>query len=162
MDQAELADADLNEEIERTLALMEPRFTAGITLERNYGEIPKVRCYPAQLNQVFMNLVMNACDALDGPGMVQVSTRRISDGVILDFADDGPGIPDALLGRIFEPFFTTKPVGQGTGLGLSISHGIVERHGGRMEVESGPDGTIFRIHLPLVAKPRDEGAAARD
>ncbi|MCP5059859.1 MAG: GAF domain-containing protein [bacterium] len=156
MDQAEIADANLNEEIERTLALMEPRFTDGITLEREFGKLPKVRCYPAQLNQVFMNLVMNACDALDGEGTVRIVTRSIPDGVILEFSDDGAGIPDDVLGRIFEPFFTTKPVGQGTGLGLSISHGIVERHGGTLDVETDPDGTLFRIHLPLVAKASEE------
>ncbi|MCP3985564.1 MAG: GAF domain-containing protein [bacterium] len=161
MDQAELADADLNEEIERTLGLMEPRFGDGITLEREYGAIPKVRCYPAQLNQVFMNLVMNACDALEGPGTVRIVTRRASDGVILEFADDGPGIPAEAWGRIFEPFFSTKPSGQGTGLGLSISHGIVERHGGTLEALSESDGTVFRIHLPLVAKPPDEDPAKK-
>ncbi len=156
MDQAELADADLNEEIDRTLGLMEPRFKGGITLEREFGALPKVRCYPAQLNQVFMNLVMNACDALEGEGTVRITTRSSPGGVTLEFADDGPGIPAETQGRIFEPFFTTKPVGQGTGLGLSISHGIVERHGGHMELESSPAGTTFRVELPLVAEPPED------
>jgi len=156
MDQAELGDADLNEEIERTLALMEPRFKAGIRVERDFGALPRVRCLPGQLNQVFMNLVMNACDALDGKGRIVVRTRPTSDGVSLCFQDDGPGIPAEHRERIFEPFFTTKPVGKGTGLGLSISHGIIERHGGRMLVEC-PDGggTRFQIELPLVARLGD-------
>jgi signal transduction histidine kinase len=160
MDQAELGDADLNEELERTLSLMEPRFKGGVRLERDLGELPRVRCLPGQLNQVFMNLVMNACDALDGKGRVTVRTRANGDGVTLVFEDDGPGIPPEYRERIFEPFFTTKPVGRGTGLGLSISHGIIERHGGRMSVECpAGGGTVFRIELPRVARfPEHEGA----
>jgi signal transduction histidine kinase len=156
MDQAELGDADLNEEIERTLGLMEPRFKAGIRVERDFGALPRVRCLPGQLNQVFMNLVMNACDALEGKGRIVVRTRPTRDGVSLSFQDDGPGIPREHRERIFEPFFTTKPVGKGTGLGLSISHGIIERHGGRMVVECPENGgTLFRIELPLVARIGD-------
>jgi signal transduction histidine kinase len=153
MDQAELGDADLNEEIERTLALMEPRFKGGIRVERDFGALPRVRCLPGQLNQVFMNLVMNACDALEGRGRIAVRTRPTDGGVLLSFEDDGPGIPRENLERIFEPFFTTKPVGKGTGLGLSISHGIIERHGGKMSVDCPHGGgTVFRIELPRVAK----------
>ena len=158
MDQAELSDADLNAELARTLGLMEPRFKDGIQVERSFGALPHVRCYPAQLNQVFMNLVMNACDALEGRGTLRVETEPREAGVRISIADDGPGIPPAVRARIFEPFFTTKPVGQGTGLGLSISHGIVERHGGSLTVECPPEGgTVFRIDLPLVA--RTPGAA---
>jgi len=157
MDQAELADADLNEELRRTLGLMEPRFKDGIRLSSDLGALPSVRCYPAQLNQVFMNLLMNSCDALSAGGTVTVRTRSTAGGVTLDFADDGPGIPPHVRERIFEPFYTTKPVGQGTGLGLSISHGIVERHGGRLTVDCPPDGgTVFRVELPLVAVPPAE------
>jgi len=161
MDQADLSDVDLNEEIERTLALMEARFKDGITVRRDLQQIPRVRCYPAQLNQVFMNLVMNACDALDGQGTIQVETRPCEMGVRLAFRDSGPGIPPALRERIFEPFFTTKPVGQGTGLGLSISHGIVERHGGRMSVECPEEGgSVFRIELPLTTPPASEAPSS--
>jgi len=157
MDQAELTDADLNAELSRTLGLMEPRFKDGIRVERELGPLPPVRCYPAQLNQVFMNLVMNACDALGGGGEVRVKSEATDDGVRISISDDGPGIPPAIRSRIFEPFYTTKPAGQGTGLGLSISHGIVERHGGELTFECPPDGgTTFRIDLPLVAKPPAE------
>jgi signal transduction histidine kinase len=157
MDQAELADTDLNEELRRTLALMEPRFKDGIRLESDLAELPPVRCYPAQLNQVFMNLVMNACDAVAPRGVVQVRSRATPAGVALEFEDSGPGIPRHVRERIFEPFFTTKPVGQGTGLGLSISHGIVERHGGRLTLDCPPEGgTVFRVELPLVAAPPAE------
>ena len=157
MDQAELADTDLNQELRRTLGLMEGRFKDGIRLAADLGELPRVRCYPAQLNQVFMNLLMNACDALGASGTVSVRTRATPGGVELDFEDSGPGIAQHVRERIFEPFFTTKPVGQGTGLGLSISHGIVERHGGRLTVDCPPEGgTVFRIELPLVAAPSAE------
>lgn len=151
MDHAELQDVDLHEEIERTLALMEPRFKNGIAVEREYGEIPRVRCYAGQLNQVFLNLLMNACDAMKDQGKITISTRRGPLGVRLSFADDGPGIPENVRSRIFDPFFTTKPVGEGTGLGLSLSHGIIERHGGSIHVESEPGhGATFVIDLPLV------------
>jgi two-component system, NtrC family, sensor kinase len=157
MDQAELADVDLNQELQSTLGLMEPRFKDGIRLAADLGELPRVRCYPAQLNQVFMNLLMNACDAVGEGGTVSVRTRAAPGGVALEFVDDGPGIPDFVRERIFEPFFTTKPVGQGTGLGLSISHGIVERHGGKLSVNCPPEGgTVFRVELPLVAAPPAE------
>jgi two-component system, NtrC family, sensor kinase len=160
MDQAELSDADLNAELTRTLGLMEPRFKDGIVVERSLGQLPHVRCYPAQLNQVFMNLVMNACDALEGHGTVRITTEPREQGVRVSIADDGPGIPMAVRSRIFEPFFTTKAAGMGTGLGLSISHGIVERHGGTLSVECPPaGGTVFRIDLPLVARPAEAGAA---
>ncbi len=151
MDHAELQDVDLHEEIERTLALMEPRFKNGIVVARDFGEIPRVRCYAGQLNQVFLNLLMNACDAMKDQGKIAIRTRRGPLGVRLTFADDGPGIPENVRTRIFDPFFTTKPVGEGTGLGLSLSHGIIERHGGTIHVESEPGtGASFVIDLPLV------------
>jgi signal transduction histidine kinase len=159
MDQAELQEADLNEEIERTIALMEPRAKCGIEVERDFGELPRVRCHAGQLNQVFMNLLINACDAMGDKGRIRVSTRAPDpQRVRLEFQDDGPGIPPEMRDRVFEPFFTTKPVGQGTGLGLSLSHGIIERHGGRIWVESEPgEGTRFVIELPIggieVAEP---------
>ena len=154
MDQAELQEVDLNEEVERTLGLAEPRFKDRVHVERDFGELPRVRCFAGQLNQVFMNLVINACDAMEGEGTLRIRTSAIPDGVRLEFSDDGPGLPPDVKDRLFEPFFTTKPVGQGTGLGLSLSHGIIERHGGRMWAESEPgSGATFVIELPEVARP---------
>jgi len=152
MDQAELQEVDLHEEIDRNLALMEPRFKNDIRVERDYGEIPRVHCFAGQLNQVILNLLMNACDAIERDGTITIRTRPSENGVRLEVQDDGPGIPEHVKSRIFDPFFTTKPVGQGTGLGLSLSHGIVERHGGRIHVDSHPGrGTTFAIELPLEA-----------
>jgi two-component system NtrC family sensor kinase len=136
---------------------MEPRFKDGVTVVREYGDLPRVRCYPGQLNQVFLNLLMNACDAMGCQGSVQITTTMIPEGVRLEFQDDGPGIPPELLNRLFEPFFTTKEVGKGTGLGLSLSHGIIERHRGKFTVKSNlGEGATFVIELPLDASPRGE------
>ena len=153
MDQAESQMADLNEEIDRTLALMEPRLKSGVQIVREFGQLPQVRCYPGQLNQVFLNLLMNGCDAIGaGGGTITIKTREIDRGVRLEFRDDGPGISPEVQSRIFDPFFTTKEVGKGTGLGLSLSHGIIERHGGRFLVSSElGHGASFVIDLPLDA-----------
>jgi signal transduction histidine kinase len=157
-DQADLQSANLTEEIDRTLALMEPRFKGGIEIVREYEELPEVRCYPGQLNQVFLNLLMNACDVLEDGGTITIRAEPIATGVRLEFEDSGPGIPTEVRGRIFDPFFTTKEVGKGTGLGLSLSHGIIERHGGRIFVQSAEGrGTKFVIELPLVAPEAEEG-----
>jgi signal transduction histidine kinase len=162
MDQAEVSEADLNVEIDGTLTLMEPRFKEGIEVVRDYDpDLPRVRCLAGQLNQVFLNLLINACDALEGRGRIRIRTRGFGDSVRLEFEDDGPGIAPAVVDRIFEPFFTTKPVGQGTGLGLSLSHGIIERHGGHMTVASTPErGTVFVIELPRDAALGEEESAA--
>jgi two-component system NtrC family sensor kinase len=152
MDQADLQSAQLCDEIDRTIALMEPRFKGGVEVVREYQPLPEVRCYPGQLNQVFLNLLMNACDVLENGGKIFVRTEPTDGGVRIEFEDTGPGIPESIRSRIFDPFFTTKEVGKGTGLGLSLSHGIIERHGGRLQVVSRPGrGAIFQIDLPLVA-----------
>ena len=121
---------------------------------------------PAQINQVVLNLLVNAMQAIEaagqGAGRIEIETRLQGDEVVLEVADDGCGIPAAILPRIFDPFFTTKPVGQGTGLGLAISHGIVADHGGRIEVESTPGrGSRFRVILPVRGKGEGGGQAGR-
>jgi signal transduction histidine kinase len=161
MDQSETQEADLNEEIERTITLIEPRCKCGIEVHRDFGALPRVRCHAGQLNQVFMNLLVNACDAIGERGHITVRTRPGGDNVRLEFEDDGPGIPAELRDRVFEPFFTTKPVGQGTGLGLSLSHGIIERHGGRIWVDSDLDvGTRFVVELPVAGAATATSPAA--
>ena len=116
-----------------------------------------MRCFPGQLNQVFLNLLMNGCDVLEDGGTITIRTRPTSEGVRLRFEDTGPGISPDVASRIFDPFFTTKEVGKGTGLGLSLSHGIIERHGGRIHILSAPgEGAVFEIDLPLEAPEIEE------
>ena len=157
VDHADLQEADLHDGLDRTISLIEPRLKDGIRVERDYGVLPRIRCYAGQLNQVFMNLLINACDAIGKEGTIQIRTRAVDGGVRVEIEDDGPGIPPEIQSRVFDPFFTTKPVGKGTGLGLSISHGIVERHGGRIWAESAVGrGTRFVLELPLDAGPPEE------
>jgi two-component system NtrC family sensor kinase len=159
VDHADLQMAQLYDEIDRTLALMEPRFKGSIEVVRQFDKLPEVRCFPGQLNQVFLNLLMNACDVLDEQegGTITIRTKATLDGVRIEFEDSGPGIPAEVQTRIFDPFFTTKEVGKGTGLGLSLSHGIIERHGGRIQIVSDTGhGAIFQIELPLEAPEVEE------
>jgi signal transduction histidine kinase len=142
--------ADLHEGLEVTLRLLEPRWRERITIHRDYGALPQVECNPGQLNQVFMNVLSNACDAIADRGNLWLATRDQGAAVQVTIRDDGRGMPPEVARRVFDPFFTTKDVGHGTGLGLSISHGIISAHGGRIEVESTPgQGTTFRILLPV-------------
>lgn len=119
-------------------------------VQLNLDALPPVECYPAELNQVFMNLIVNALQAMPGGGRLCISGQRQTNGqIVLCFRDSGCGIPQAVIGRIFDPFFTTKPVGQGTGLGLSVSYNIIKRHGGQITVESVEgQGTAFTLILP--------------
>jgi len=154
LDEAEVKRVDLNEGIQSTVRLLSTYYSSGrIALVSNYGEIPQVNCYAAQLNQVWMNLLVNAAQAIGTlAGEVRITTRCEDRTVVVSVSDTGPGISPEQLKKIFDPFFTTKPVGEGTGLGLSISHGIVERHGGKIEVESAPGkGTTFTVFLPVDA-----------
>jgi len=153
--------ADLHEGIETSLRLLGPRLRDHIAVHRDFGDLPRIECDPGALNQVFMNVLANACDAIQGAGNVWITTRASADGVTVVLRDDGPGIPPAVLPRIFDPFFTTKDVGQGTGLGLAISHGVIVAHGGAITAESPPGGgTTFRIELPLRAPVAAPGRAA--
>jgi signal transduction histidine kinase len=155
LDESAVKRVDLNEGIESTVRLLSGYYKSGsITLVRDYGEIPQVNCYAAQLNQVWMNLLVNAAQAIgESEGEVRITTGCEGHTVIVSINDTGPGIPPEQLKKIFDPFFTTKPVGEGTGLGLSISHGIIQRHGGKIEVESATgQGTTFTISLPVDAE----------
>lgn len=150
VDQAERARTNLNNALETTIniAWNELKYVAAV--ERKFGDIPDIMCYPQQLNQVFLNLLVNAAHALRQSGTVTVSTWCDENNVYVAVADTGTGIPPAIRGRIFEPFFTTKEVGKGTGLGLSISADIIHKHGGEISVESSEGvGTTFTVRLPV-------------
>jgi PAS domain S-box-containing protein len=156
LDESDLKETNLNAGIESTINILRGEAKKKhLTLGLELSPLPEVICYPARINQVVLNLVMNAIYACPESGTVIVRTHTEPGGVAIHVLDNGCGIEATLLERIFDPFFTTKPVGQGTGLGLSISHQIVEDHGGHIEVESTVGrGTHFTVHLPLRATPR--------
>lgn len=141
--------ANLETGIDSTLNVVWNEIKYKAEVSKEYGQIPSIECYPSQLNQVFMNLLINAAHAIEERGHITVRTGHDEERVWVEVEDTGKGIDPAHLSRIFEPFFTTKPVGQGTGLGLSVSYGIVQKHGGLIEVRSEPGiGTAFRVILP--------------
>lgn len=150
VDQSEILMANLNDCLESTLTIAWNELKYTCTVEREYDpELPPIPCHPQQLNQVFLNLLVNAAHAIEKSGVISVRTWHDDDRVHVSVSDTGKGIPPEIINRIFEPFFTTKEPGKGTGLGLSISYDIVTKHGGTIEVESTPGvGTTFTIHLP--------------
>lgn len=148
---------DLRHSLSRTLNIVhnELKYKAGIV--QSFEDIPEIRCLPGQLNQVFMNLLVNAGHAIDDHGEVRIGVRQQGEYVLVEISDTGCGMPPEVVGRIFEPFFTTKPVGKGTGLGLSISYGIVKKHGGHIDVDSEVgQGTTFRVVLPIAGPDEDK------
>lgn len=150
LDEAEFKLADLHEGIESTLTLVRHEIKNKAEVIKEYGDIPQIRCHPNQINQVFMNLLVNSAQAIDGRGEIRIRTFRQGDIVNVQFSDTGKGIPPANLSRIFDPGFTTKGVGVGTGLGLSICFKIVQDHGGKIDVESEVGkGSTFTIRLPI-------------
>ncbi|MCC3489723.1 MAG: HAMP domain-containing protein [Oscillatoriales cyanobacterium] len=170
LDQAELKFVNLHEGIDNTLMIVQHRIKATaqhptIEIVKQYGDLPQVECYAGQLNQVFMNLLVNAIDALEesnrgrsfdqiatNPNTICITTSRTEPNQVqIVFADNGAGIPENVRSRLFDPFFTTKPVGKGTGLGLSISYQIIaEKHGGKLWCDTAPNcGTKFIIELPI-------------
>lgn len=165
MDEADMKTVNLHDGLNSTLMILEHRFKSkpqrcAIVVQKNYGDLPLVECYAGQLNQVFMNLLVNAIDAIEEamdernaslPLSITISTQLEQQHVIIAIHNDGPGIPAHIQPRLFDPFFTTKPVGKGTGMGLSISYQIVsERHGGQLTCESSNDrGTTFKIMIPV-------------
>lgn len=142
--------SDIQQILESSLTLVMNEIKYKCEVRKEFATLPKVFCLPTRLNQVFMNLLLNAAQAIKERGVITVRTGQEDDQVWIEIADTGEGIEQKNMNRIFDPFFTTKPLGQGTGLGLSISYSIVEKHFGRIEVHSEVNkGSAFRVWLPL-------------
>ena len=150
LDEDVLKIADIHEGLDSTLILLRNKYKQRIEINKLYGNIPEIECYPGQLNQVFMNILSNAIDAIDDKGIIAISTSKSNKSIRISIKDSGRGISENIKSKIFDPFFTTKEVGQGTGLGLSICHSIIEKHRGSIEVKSEiGKGSEFVIALPV-------------
>jgi signal transduction histidine kinase len=150
MDQAPSQEIDVHEGLENTLVILHHKLK-NIEVVREYDRtLPAISAYGSELNQVWTNLLDNAIDALEGKGKIWLRTWRENDHVVVEVADNGPGIPEEIQSRIFEPFFTTKGVGKGSGLGLDIARRIiVMHHKGDLQVSSRPGATRFTVRLPI-------------
>ena len=150
MDQAPVQSVDVREGLNDTLVMLSSKLREGIQVTVDFDEaLPRIEGYGSELNQVWTNLIDNAIAAMDGAGELELRAYPEDGWVIVEVADNGPGIPTDAQAKIFDPFFTTKPPGEGTGLGLNISHGIVvEKHAGQITVESVPGATRFTVRLP--------------
>ena len=143
---------DVNKGLESTLNIVWNEIKYKAEVKTLYGDIPHVMCYPQQLNQVFMNILVNAAHAIEGRGVITLRTFSENGNVVIEISDTGKGISPEHLSRIFEPFFTTKPVGMGTGLGLSVAYAIVKKHNGEITVDSKVGaGTRFQVCIPVEA-----------
>jgi len=153
VDETECGPADLNECLRSTINIVWGEIKHKATLKKELGEIPRTRCYPQQMKEVFMNLLINAAHAIGDRGVITVRSWEEDGNVCVSVADTGQGIPEANLNRIFEPFFTTKELGKGTGLGLSVSYDIVKKHNGEITVRSEPGkGTEVTVRIPVVVE----------
>ncbi|CAM3210910.1 putative two component sensor [Ectopseudomonas mendocina] len=152
LDRAMSEEVDLNDCIRSALLIARNHIKDKAEVVQQLGELPRIACAPSQINQVLLNLLTNAAQAIDGMGRIQIRSWADAQGIHVSLQDNGRGMPPEVMAKIFDPFFTTKPVGQGTGLGLSISYKIVQDHGGQIRVASEPGrGTRFLISLPLPA-----------
>jgi signal transduction histidine kinase len=156
LDRASLQIIDVTEGIDSTLVMLGEKLGDGVTVIRDYGPgVPQIEAHPAELNQVWTNVIENAIDAMDANGTLRISTRAGAGHVIIEIADTGPGMPDEVQARAFEAFYTTKDVGKGAGLGLDISRRIiVERHHGQITIDSRPGETVLRVQLPCRGENR--------
>lgn len=154
LDGEDCETADINAGIESTLNIAWNELKYKTRVVKDLQPLPPVMCYPQRLNQVFMNILVNAAQAIEKHGTLRIATRLEKDRVVITISDTGKGIPAREIARIFEPFYTTKPVGRGTGLGLSVAYRIVKSHGGRIDVASTPGkGTTFTVGIPLNPAP---------
>lgn len=145
---------NIHDGLDSTIQILTPKWKNKIVIHKKYGDIPEIECYPGQVNQVFMNLLVNAIEAIPAEGEITIETAKKADSVEIKFHDSGCGITIEEQNRIFEPFFTTKPVGKGTGLGLAISYNVITKHNGSIKVDSAPGkGTLFTINLPVIQSP---------
>jgi signal transduction histidine kinase len=152
MDQGPMQEVDIERGLETTLTIMNHKLKRGITVVRNYASnLPKVMSNGSELNQVWTNLIDNACDAMNGNGKLTIRTAVENDFVLVEIADNGSGIPADVVSRIFDPFFTTKGVGEGTGLGLDVVSRIIKNVGGHISVTSVPGDTRFQVRIPIQA-----------
>ena len=145
----QMTQANLTEGIETVLTLYQNYFKQGVNVIRNYAKLPPILCYPDELNQVWTNLLHNALQAMDNRGTLTIDVTTIDDQAKISFIDNGKGIPEEIQSKIFAPFFTTKAPGEGSGLGLDIVNKIIKKHQGKIEVESIPGQTIFKVFLPI-------------
>jgi signal transduction histidine kinase len=151
LDQAPIQQVDVRDGLENTLVILRHKLKSGVTVERDYApDLPRIEAYASELNQVWTNIIDNATDAMKGQGVIKLRTYKDADYVVVEITDNGPGIPPEVRPRIFEAFYTTKELGVGTGLGLHIAYNIVvDKHHGRISVESKPGETRFRVSIPI-------------
>jgi signal transduction histidine kinase len=153
LDQGDVKSVLLEEGIDSTLQMLIHNYKNRIEIEKNYALNEMVECYAGEMNQVFMNILANAIQAISDTGSIFITSAKLNGNAVITIADTGTGMPDDVKAKIFDPFFTTKDVGEGTGLGLSISYGIIEKHHGTLTVESNQSaenhGTRFIIVIPL-------------
>lgn len=163
LDRSRDAHFHVNDGIEATLKISQNVLKSGVEVVRNYGELPDIECAPSQLNQVFLNMITNASQAMEGVGQLFITTKAVGDKVAISFRDTGCGMDEETRKKIFDPFFTTKPVGEGTGLGLSIVFKIIEEHGGHISAKSQVNvGTEFTIVLPQKQGQKNANKPAAD
>ncbi len=141
---------DINELLNSTLKLVWNEIKYKCEIETNFGELPEIYGWQGQLRQVFVNIIVNAAQAIEEKGVIQINTRSEKKQIIIELIDDGPGINEEIIDKLFDPFFTTKEVGSGTGLGLYVSHGIITKHHGRIQASNNPTGgACFTVSLPV-------------
>ncbi|MBR1680614.1 GHKL domain-containing protein [bacterium] len=150
LDEAELQDADINKELDLTLALIHHETKNKAEIIKHYSDLPMIKCYPNMLNQVFMNILVNACHAIETKGTIEITTSVENGKLTVSIADNGKGIKEENLNKIFDTGFTTKASGDGTGLGLAISKKIIDKHHGEIHVQSEfGHGAVFKILIPI-------------